>query len=71
LRALATYTVAGVHTLQFTSYSYYGEKVIRKSPAANYKKENTKKLQRFLLYNRHSFSKQEIGKSQPLRWYLQ
>jgi hypothetical protein len=71
LRALAIYTVAGVHTLQFTSYSYYGERVIRKSAVANHKEENTNKLQRFLLYNSHSFSKREIRKRQPLCWYLQ
>jgi hypothetical protein len=63
--------VAGVHTLQFTSYSYYGEKVKSKSAAASRKKENTKKFQSFSLCKRHSFSKQEKRKRPPLYSYLQ
>jgi hypothetical protein len=63
--------VAGVHTLHFTSYSYYGKKVKSKSVAASRKKENTNKFQKFSLYKHHSFSKQEKRKKTPLCLYLQ
>jgi len=63
--------VAGVHTLQFTSYSYYGEEVKSKSVAASHKKENIEKFQRFSLYKHYSFSKQEKRKKPPLCSYLQ
>jgi len=63
--------VASVHTLQFTSYSYYGEKIKSKSVAASRKKENTENFRSFSFYKHHSLSKQEKRKKPPLCLYFQ